>query len=107
MDAQYNSVCNLISEVSDAVVRKELMDRVAAKYELLSGEVQDTWLELIEVNEEEKLSEIQDENAIQAQESLEQAASELKDRRIAAVETYIGYLNERTLYTDYVETLIT
>lgn len=107
LDAQYNSVCNLISEVSDAVVRKELMDRVAAKYELLSGEVQDTWLELIEVNEEEKLSEIQDENAIQAQESLEQAASELKDRRIAAVETYIGYLNERTLYTDYVETLIT
>lgn len=107
LDTQYNSVCNLISEVSDAVVRKELMNRVAAKYELLSGEVQDTWLELIEVDEEEKLSEIQDENAIQAQESLEQAASELKDRRIAAVETYIGYLNERTLYTDYVETLIT
>ena len=107
LDTQYNSVCNLISEVSDAVVRKELMDRVAAKYELLSGEVQDTWLELIEVDEEEKLSQIQYENAIQAQESLEQAASELRDRRIATVETYIGYLNERTLYTDYVETLIT
>lgn len=102
----YNDVCQLVNLVSDAVIRKDLMNRVAAKYDLLNGDVQGSWLDLFEEEEAAEQEQIQEENALAAQESLEQAAEELKDRRIEAVQTYIGYLNDRTLYTDYVETLI-
>ena len=103
----YNDVYSKVALVSDANERSSLFDRLAFKYELLDGELINTWNDAIETEKQLEQEKKDEENIIKAQESIEEAEKYKKDAIINSAEWYISALNLRTVYTDYVEELIT
>lgn len=107
VEENYQSVLDVIGQIEDDGRQADLRNRAAAKYELLSGEVLSAWQDLIEQDEAEEQEKAENERIIKAQESKEAALSALHDKRVELVEWYISVLKERTMYTQYIEKLIT
>lgn len=106
LQADYNQVYSLADAVTDATHRKDLMDRIAYKYELLNSDVINTWNAVIAEYDKKTKEEQDANNKLQAQESLEKAQKRLKKYRIELVQYYIDCLNARSVYTSYIDELI-
>lgn len=106
LEYEHNIAINAVKDVLGVDAREELYSRISYKYELLSGEVADNWQKAMEQAEKDA-QELKDlENKEAAQDSLEAADKVAKQSLLDKAEWYIEHLKERTVYTDYVETLI-
>lgn len=105
LDAAYQAAYSAVSQVTDSTLRSELMTRLSYKYNLLSGEVAEKWIDAKASEEAAEQDRKDAENAIAAQESLEQAINAEKETRIELVNYYVDLLNGYTVYSDAVETI--
>ena len=102
----YNATVEEVEKVSNGDEKAALMSRVAKKYEMLSTDVINTWNDAIDAYNA-KLQEEEDRaNELAAQESIEEAQAQIKQYYIDVVNWYIDCLNARTVYTDFIDTLI-
>ena len=106
LEDAYEKVILKINKISDADIRSALLERVAGKYESLSGEVSDEWQKVIDANENIEYIQSESNYDEAAQESKEKAYETYKNKLISNARWYIDELNERTVYTEYVEALI-
>ena len=102
----YNDVYQKVTEVSNNDIRVSLLNRLAKKWDLIDGELLETWNDAIIQEEELEEQQLQADNIIKAQESIEKAEKKKKKDIINTAEWYIDTLNSRTIYTDYVAELI-
>ena len=102
----YNTAYTAVENVADTSKRENLMRRVAYKYELLNSDVINVWNDVISAYKTKLQEEKDADNKLEAQKSLEKAQARLKKYKIELVEYYIDSLNERTIYTDTIEQLI-
>lgn len=102
----YNTAYTAVENVADTSKRENLMRRVAYKYELLNSDVINVWNDVISAYKTKLQEEKDADNKLEAQKFLEKAQARLKKYKIELVEYYIDSLNERTIYTDTIEQLI-
>lgn len=102
----YNEALALVEQVANDDERKQLMSRIAFKYDLLNDEVISKWNEVIDEYNNNIQTEKDNENITKAQESIEQAEKAKNDEKIKNVRYYIRWLNKRTVYTDKIEKMI-
>lgn len=106
LEEDYQAVLGLISDIEDPERRTDLQERAEYKYSLLSGEVKDKWMQLIEEDDRKAADERDIHNQEAAQESEESAISKIRQARIDTAWSYIGSLNDQSVYTDETENLI-
>lgn len=106
LDDRYQEVLALVSDIEDQEKRAALMERAEYKYSLLSGEVKDKWMELIEEDDLKEAGERDIRNKEAANESAESAAGKIRQVRINTAWSYINAVNDQTVYTDDTEALI-
>lgn len=103
---KYNDAYEAADKVSDQDLRTSLMNRIAYKLDLLNGDVIDNWNDAIDEYNATQQAEKDEENRMEAQKSAEKAVEEVKNNRIDLAEWYINQLKARTVYTSYIETLV-
>lgn len=106
LEERYQEVLGLISDIEDQDKRADLMERAEYKYSLLSGEVRDKWMQLIEEDDLKAAGERDIRNKEAANESAESAAGRIRQVRIDTAWAYINAVNDQSVYTDDTESLI-
>lgn len=107
VDEMYNETFMLANAVSDNETRINLLERIAYKYELLSGELSDKWEDAIDAYNQSLQAQLNAENASAAQLSEELAAAAEKSYRVSMIESYTNLLNMQTGYMPQMEGWIT
>lgn len=107
VENKYQKVLETIDAIENTSAQKSFKNRAAYKYELLSGEVKEKWQAVIAQEEVNAQKQKDIDNKKAAAKSEERAEEELEDKKEQIVEWYIDALNERTLYSDIVEKMIT
>lgn len=93
----YKSTKQKVYKVNDEYMRSELLKRVEKRYNILS-EIYNKWIEAINEKESQNYQNSISEQEIKDSDSLDDAALELKNNRVANVEFYLNKLSERTYY---------
>ena len=107
LEKKYEQIITLIEKITDTDIREALMNRVAMKYESLSGEVKNEWQKVIDAQEEININKTESDYDADAQESKEAAYELYKSKLITNAKWYIKEIKRRKLYTENVEALIT
>lgn len=102
----YNRLLQDISGLENENVKQKLLERAAYKYDLLSGDVVNTWGSFEVAKEEYEQAVREEQETIASQEDLEKANVAYESEMSAIVNWYITELNKRTTYTDNVQKLI-
>lgn len=100
----YNETFMMADKVADADVRTELLERIAYKYSLLSGDLTDKWAAAIEAYNKSLQIELNEQNGRAAELSGELAAEAEKNYKTASVKCYINILNSQITYSEIMET---
>lgn len=103
---KYNHLLEDVNALEDTELKQKLLERAAYKYDLLSGDVVNTWGSFETAKEEYEQALREEQMALSAQQDLEKANATYESQMAAIVDWYITELNKRTTYTDNVQKLI-
>lgn len=106
VDELYNELFEMVDAIKNKELREELLERIAYKYQLLTGDLTEKWNAAIEAHEKEMQAQLDSDNEIAAELSEEQAKEAERNSKIGLVECYINLLNIQTVYSDIFETWI-
>lgn len=105
LNGKYQETLAVIDRIEDDEIAAPYRERAEAKYALLSGEVSETWQAVIAQHEASAKAEEDAANKEAAANSKESALGNIHESRVNTVWTYINALNNRSVYTDEVESL--
>lgn len=106
VDEMFNELYMLVNSVSDNKKREEMLERLAYKYEILSGILSSDWESAIEAYNNALQAQLNEQNSAAAELSAELAAEAEKNYRISMVESYINLMNIQTGYIQNMESWI-
>lgn len=106
VDEMYNEVYMLVNSVSDDEIRIDLLERIAYKYQILSGNLAEKWENAIDAYNKSLQAKLNEENNTAAVLSEELAYEAEKSYRISMVESYINLLNMQSGYISIMESWI-
>lgn len=102
----YNEALNCVDLVADEKEKKELMSRIAFKYDVLNENVLKEWNDAIDEYNKTLQVKKKEEIRTKSQVSIEKAKEKRNAEKVDRVVNYINWLNDRTLYTEYVKDTI-
>ena len=106
IDEKFNAVLEVIGRIEDEYRQSQYRERAEYKYSLLAGDVKNNWIDAMNAQNQAQEESEKVWNAEQAAISSESALQITHDSRVNTVWYYISVLNERSVYSSSVETLI-
>ena len=106
IDDKFNAVMEVIGRIEDDLRQADLRERAEYKYSLLAGDVKNNWIDAMNAENEAQAQADRIWNEEQAAQSSESALQITHDSWVNTVWYYVSALNDRTIYSSSVDTLI-